>query len=105
MLFYPIVSNNEIIPEDIPIPGDSLQNLVGSAPQWEHVTLSILSFLQEYGILYAFMGVLFCLGLRLLFKIKKNPKMQQRFMLFSMGCAFLWVMFTFAPYIIMHYLQ
>ena len=78
---------------------------VFSTEFWENSTLSLLSWLQETGVLLSLIFCGICLVLRLIYKARKNVRLQQFWFYTALGMGFLWIFFTFLPYFVLHYME
>ncbi|MDQ0896382.1 MULTISPECIES: hypothetical protein [unclassified Paenibacillus] len=71
----------------------------------EHYVLLSLSVGQKWGVLATVMAALMLWGISHIFKVRKNVKMKQTFNFWSIGMGFLAVVFTIAPYFVMHFME
>lgn len=71
----------------------------------EHYVLLSLSIAQKWGVLATVMAALMLWGIGNIFKVRKNVKMKQTFNFWSIGMAFLAVVFTITPYFLMYFME
>lgn len=71
----------------------------------EHYVLLSLSIAQKWGVIATVMAAIMLWGMGNIFKVRKNVKMKQTFNFWSIGMSFLAVVFTIAPYFLMHFME
>lgn len=71
----------------------------------EHYVLLSLSIGQKWGVLATVMAALMLWGFSQIYKVRKNVKMKQTFNFWSIGMVVLAVIFTIAPYFVMHFME
>ncbi|MFC6231668.1 hypothetical protein ACFQI7_28140 [Paenibacillus allorhizosphaerae] len=71
----------------------------------EHYVLTTLSIAQQWGVMATLMASVMLWGISHIYKVRKNVKMKQVFNFWSIGMAFLAIVFSIVPYIIMHFME
>ncbi len=90
--------------ERIDLKNDTIFPAIPSDKQMEGYLFDLLSFLQQWGVLFAVIAAIVCLVIRYLFKIRKNPQLVRVWTFFAFGSVFIAVFFAILPYVIVRFI-
>ncbi|RTR26587.1 hypothetical protein EKG37_21195 [Robertmurraya yapensis] len=82
---------------------DTLLPKVPNNGQSESFFLDVLSFCQQWGVMFCIVGALLCFVVAKVYKVRKNPKSQRMWRFWSYGFIFIAIFFAFLPYIALRF--
>lgn len=82
---------------------DSILPDLPTDQQMNELMLEVLSFLQQWGVIFCIIFFLICLVQVQLFKARKNPQAQKYWKFLGWGMVFLSSVFALLPYIVLKF--
>jgi len=87
----------------VQLENDTLLPPVPTQAESEQFFLTILSYVQQWGVLICVVGAVLCLITVQVFKVRKNPQSQRVWRFWGYGFIVIAVIFAFLPYIALRF--